>query len=339
MIRQTAFEGTQPLLKGSLHCHTTRSDGLLSPEEVIRLHGRYGYDFLALTDHRIYNRTDYAPDSGVLILPGMEMDRLLALPGRRWFHTVCLGPAGDPPFAQDERFESGVVDDAEAYQPLLDSLHAAGFLTIYCHPEWSMTPARLFEKQRGNFAMEIWNSGCVLENGLDGNAAYWDELLLQGIRIFGVATDDGHARHHHGNGWVRVRAEKNVPDILRALREGAFYASCGPELHDFYIADGKSRGMLFSGRARGVPLRQPSAAAGSCRGRRAYARGNPRAGSRALSACGGCRRAGPQSLDQSDFPVLTALRRAQAGGMAFPPACVRARLRCARPPRPPSAGY
>ena len=240
MIRQTAFEGTQPLLKGGLHCHTTRSDGLLSPEEVIRLHGRYGYDFLALTDHRIYNRTDYAPDSGVLILPGMEMDRLLALPGRRWFHTVCLGPAGDPPFAQDERFESGVVDDAEAYQPLLDSLHAAGFLTIYCHPEWSMTPARLFEKQRGNFAMEIWNSGCVLENGLDGNAAYWDELLLQGIRIFGVATDDGHARHHHGNGWVRVRAEKNVPDILRALREGAFYASCGPELHDFYIADGKA---------------------------------------------------------------------------------------------------
>lgn len=97
MIRQTAFEGTQPLLKGGLHCHTTRSDGLLSPEEVIRLHGRYGYDFLALTDHRIYNRTDYAPDSGVLILPGMEMDRLLALPGRRWFHTVCLGRRGTRP--------------------------------------------------------------------------------------------------------------------------------------------------------------------------------------------------------------------------------------------------
>ena len=44
------------MLKGGLHCHTTRSDGRGTPEEVIRLHAAKGYDFLALTDHRIYNR-------------------------------------------------------------------------------------------------------------------------------------------------------------------------------------------------------------------------------------------------------------------------------------------
>ena len=117
-------------------------------------------------------------------------------------------------------------------------LHANGNMTVYCHPEWSGVTAREFETLRGNFAMEIWNSGCAIENGLDTNAAYWDELLAQGQRIYGVATDDGHAMSHHGHGWVMVRSENKVSAILSALRAGAFYASCGPEIYDFRVEDG-----------------------------------------------------------------------------------------------------
>jgi hypothetical protein len=36
MRRQTAFVNPAPMLKGALHCHTTRSDGAGSPEDVIR---------------------------------------------------------------------------------------------------------------------------------------------------------------------------------------------------------------------------------------------------------------------------------------------------------------
>ena len=36
MIRQAAFTGKMPLLKGALHCHTTRSDGKGTPEETLR---------------------------------------------------------------------------------------------------------------------------------------------------------------------------------------------------------------------------------------------------------------------------------------------------------------
>ena len=32
MLRQAAFEGENPLLKGGLRCHTTRSDGKGTPE-------------------------------------------------------------------------------------------------------------------------------------------------------------------------------------------------------------------------------------------------------------------------------------------------------------------
>ena len=49
MIRQGAFVGAKDkkMLKGGLHCHTTRSDGRGTPEEVIRMHAEHGYDFLA----------------------------------------------------------------------------------------------------------------------------------------------------------------------------------------------------------------------------------------------------------------------------------------------------
>lgn len=243
MKRQAAFLTQGKKLKGALHVHTTRSDGAGDPAAVIRRHGELGYDFMALTDHNIYNYQNFAPEVPITILPGMERDHRLSAQGVHCFHTVVLGPEKDQGngYDQDQRFEGGtLIDDQFAYQPVLDDFHAHGNLTMYCHPQWSATPAREFEHLHGNFAMEIWNSGCVLENDLDGDAAYWDELLMAGKRIWGTATDDGHPMHHHGHGWVRVAADNNVTSILQALKEGAFYASCGPEIYDFYIDGGQA---------------------------------------------------------------------------------------------------
>lgn len=242
MKQQQAFSGSERMLKGGLHCHTTRSDGKGSPEEVIRYHYQHGYDFLALTDHRIYNYENYAPDVPVTIIPGMEMDATFETgQGFRCFHTVCIGPPKEDGngYDQDQRFESDPSRNQDEFQACLDGIHAKGNLTIYCHPEWSSTPARYFDRMQGNFAMEIWNSGCVMECEMDSDAAYWDELLGQGKIIYGVATDDGHQMYQHCNGWVMVRAENNVNSILAALKNGAFYSSCGPEIYDFYVEGDK----------------------------------------------------------------------------------------------------
>ena len=241
IIRQTAFEQNAPkMLKGALHCHTTRSDGKGDPADVIRLHKENNYDFMALTDHRRYNRINYAEDVDITIIPGMEFDNTFVREnGFRCFHTVCIGPNDETKgFAHEERFESGKAADQFEYQPYLDWIHENGNMTIYCHPEWSSTPARYFEKQQGNFAMEFWNTGCAYEDDMDTNAAYWDEILGQGIRIYGVATDDGHPMYQHCKGWVMVNSENDVNSILTALKEGKFYSSCGPVIKDFYVEDG-----------------------------------------------------------------------------------------------------
>lgn len=240
MKRQAAFETKRKMLKGALHCHTTRSDGQETPEEVMVIHKEHGYDFLAITDHRCYNFKNYLPELGLTILPGMEFDNGSGLYdpyGLRAFHTVCIGPSKEDGngYEQDERFESAKTATPSEYQPYLDEIHEKKNLTVYCHPEWSGTPTRCFEGLKGNFAMEIWNSGSALGCDMDKDAAYWDEMLGLGHKIFGVATDDGHAREQHCNGWVRVNAENDINSILEALERGAFYSSCGPEIYDFYV--------------------------------------------------------------------------------------------------------
>ena len=237
MIRQAAFAGKGSFLKGNLHCHTTRSDGRATPETVIRQYAAMGYDFLALTDHNRYNYQNFAPETGVLILPGMELDAALPGPGIHCVHVVSVGPERGNGFAQDQRFRYPAVQRAGEAQAMVDDILAAGNLPLYCHPEWSGTPAREIQELKDFSLMEIWNSGCVIENGLDANAAYWDELLCAGRRIYGAATDDGHHLAHNGHGFVRVRAEKNPESILTALAAGAFYASCGPEIEDFFVDD------------------------------------------------------------------------------------------------------
>lgn len=243
MKRQAAFASSGRMLKGALHCHTTRSDGKGEVSEVIRLHKKNGYDFMAVTDHRLYNYDNFGEED-ITIIPGMEMDGNFPRVHKavHCHHIVCIGPRREDGnvYEQDQQFERWVLEKPEDTQAHLDKLHDDQQMTIYAHPQWSGTPAREFDMLKGNFAMEIWNSGCVIENGLDSNAAYWDELLAQGQKIFGVATDDGHDMSHHCNGWVRVNAENNVPAILDALKNGAFYASCGPEIHDFYIENGRA---------------------------------------------------------------------------------------------------
>ena len=237
--RQAAFEGNGRFLKGNLHSHTTRSDGRLTPETTIRQFALKGYDFLALTDHNIYNFQHYAPETGMLIIPGMEVNADLPGPGRHCVHMIVMGPEAEKNgFSQDQKFRYGMLEQISDAQAIIDEALNAGNMLVYNHPEWSGTPAHEIAELQGFSLMEIWNSNNVFRMGLDARAAYWDELLWMGRKIYGVAADDAHHPQHNCNGYVMVRAEKNLDSILEALQKGAFYASCGPEIHDFFVQDG-----------------------------------------------------------------------------------------------------
>ena len=60
--------------KANLHCHTTFSDGRLTPAEVKELYKSLGYSIVAYTDHDILIPHDELNDGEFLALHGFEME-------------------------------------------------------------------------------------------------------------------------------------------------------------------------------------------------------------------------------------------------------------------------
>lgn len=235
---------TQPgrFWRGNLHTHSTRSDGILSPEEVCRRYRAEGYDFIALTDHFVgffgYPITDTLPfrTEGFTTLLGAELHSGAMQNGEIW-HILAVGLPGDfkPPHAPD--FDPRA--DQETGPAVAQRARDAGAFVAITHPEWSQLTPQDAATLTAAHAVEIYNHGCAM--GCDrGSGVYvLEHLLNAGRRVMLCATDDAHFNEpDHFGGWVMVRAPENTPEaLLAALKDGAYYASTGPEIHDVIWGD------------------------------------------------------------------------------------------------------
>lgn len=81
-----------PLPKYDLHCHTTASDGTLTPAELVSRAAGQGVEVLAITDHDsvagLAEAFEQAADEQLKLLTGIE---LTATWGRQVVHLVGLG--------------------------------------------------------------------------------------------------------------------------------------------------------------------------------------------------------------------------------------------------------
>lgn len=84
------------------HTHSTASDGLLSPKELVRLASKEGVSALALTDHDtlsgIEEGIEEAAKCGITLIPGIELD-IVWQPGE--FHLLGLGLKSASPSMKD----------------------------------------------------------------------------------------------------------------------------------------------------------------------------------------------------------------------------------------------
>jgi hypothetical protein len=240
MIRPTAFSAPGRFWRGNLHTHSTRSDGVLPPDEVCRRYRAMGYDFLALTDHfvgrygyPIVDTTPYRTDDFTTIL-GAELHSGAMANGELW-HILAVGlppdfaPSDSPDFQPHPGQETAAQIAARAV--------AAGAFVAIAHPQWSGLTLEDARAVTAAHAVEIYNHGCA--NGCDrpDGFAIADHLLTEGRRLTMVATDDAHFYEpDHFGGWVMVKAAENTPEaLLSALKSGDFYSSQGPELRDIRL--------------------------------------------------------------------------------------------------------
>ncbi len=211
--------------RGNLHTHSTNSDGRRSPEDAVGWYRDNGYDFMALTDHRVLSDTAALATDSFITIPGMEMhgpDPWLGIN----YHIVGLGI---------HSFEHS--SDEWGPQEAIDRVNADGGLAILAHPYWLGQTAADMSELEGFAGMEVFNSICDRDRAKGFSSVHWDDFGDSLGITWGFATDDTHWHlGEEGRGWVMVRTtEFSRQGLFDAMRAGHFYSSMGPEIHDVQI--------------------------------------------------------------------------------------------------------
>ena len=240
--------------KGNIHCHSVRSDGHLTVDELVHAYQEQSYDFLAITDHSIYsNYKEYNTDKFILI-QGVEANPNIPEGDYRAYHFIAL-PGSDehmkhakiPFYEHDQRLENPVFHNYGDIQNFIDDLYYRGYQVMINHPFWSRIEYDEILPFHHLFAVEIF-SYCshILENVGESNVCY-DALLRNGMRLWATAVDDNHntfpldsTKCDSFGGFIVVKAASlDERAICNAIAQGSFYASQGPQIYDFYIQNNK----------------------------------------------------------------------------------------------------
>lgn len=226
----TFFNSTYGWYKGNLHTHTTVSDGVKTPLEAAGLYQQQGYDFLALTDHRIMSMAGQYEN--MLLLTGIELDTMV---GHQGYHVIGVGM--DQPFVY-----TGMN---EAPQDMIDVILRAGGRAILAHPAWSLLYPHQMAQLKGLTGAEVMNSvSTVPFNGERGNSANLLDIAAVSGGVFPfMAADDTHFYSgEQFQSFIWVNAEKLTREaILAALDQGRFFASQGPRFEQIEIMDGRMK--------------------------------------------------------------------------------------------------
>lgn len=259
--------------KANLHSHSTVSDGMLSPAEIKQHYMAHGYSVVAYTDHDVMIPHDDLASDDFLPLHGYEMeinegpvtqsshyrschiclialepDNLKQVCWHRNDYCTC-GAASE--YADKVDFYENEPDYIRYYTPecISDMMKRGrdhGFFVTYNHPAWSLENYENYIHYHNMHAMEICNYGSVTVGFPDYNPAIYDDMLRSGKKIFCIATDDNHnfrgIEGPYGDsfgGFTMIKADNlEYRTITKALEDGHFYASQGPQIHQLWVEDG-----------------------------------------------------------------------------------------------------
>ena len=215
--------------KANLHCHTTLTDGKMTPEEVKDYYLKNGYNIVAFTDHSKYAYHKNLLSEDFLPIAGFEA---------AW---TCLDPdtknlkfklchinflASDPENAV-------VIPESHAY----DTLN---------HPGWSLQTSEEINALTGLDGFEVYNHGSQVNDNNGESQGYWARYLNNGSHAYAVAADDNHSGYDAEGrvgpadntlgGYVFISMpELTYDNFIDAFRNGRFYASTGVEIKELYI--------------------------------------------------------------------------------------------------------
>jgi predicted metal-dependent phosphoesterase TrpH len=188
------------MLRFDLHVHTDYSpDGHSTVEEILRAAQRKGLDGVAITDHdttagsiRALEVCDrVAP--GLLVIPGQEISTKAG-------HLIVLGITESIPRDMPVR-------------DTIDMAHKLGGTVVVPHPDQHTRHGMRIP--RGADAVEVYNSRYIF-----GYHNFMTSRKVSKRKSPAVAGSDAHVASMVGQAITEVSAPKDVPAVLKAIREG-----------------------------------------------------------------------------------------------------------------------
>lgn len=267
-MKKQLLTNNKKFYKANLHCHTTLSDGKLTPKQIKESYKAHGYSAVAFTDHDIMLAHHELTDDEFIALTGFEteINQTGSKPTEEFPHRlqkcchicfIALDENNDvqPLFNIDDYFvgnsgeyrhlvkydknEPPYVREYDKIPEYMQKGRENGFFVTYNHPTWSMQDYSDYITYSGMHAMEISNYGCIVGGYLDYNPHVYDDMLRNGKKIFAISADDTHKPTDMFGGYVMINTnELNYKSLTDALVAGDFYSvdgDGGPEIYNLWL--------------------------------------------------------------------------------------------------------
>lgn len=262
-MKKILLDPAKPFFRANLHCHSTLSDGIMSPERLKAVYKANGYSILAITDHEHIIDFSYLNDPSFLTITSAEMAIKeiahmsttvkhdmkvchLNFYARRpdMIDTPCYSSVYDH-YINDENRHLIVHSEGEyereysaaGITEMIRIANEKGFLVSYNHPRWSLENATDYLGYKGIWAVEIYNTDSHALGGLyDYDINTYDDFLRDGQRIACTANDDNHVEQDVCGGWTMINADRLEYDaVIEAMEQHRLYASTGPVIRELYV--------------------------------------------------------------------------------------------------------
>lgn len=292
---------TKRQYKANLHCHSTISDGMYTPQKLKEIYKAKGYSILAITDHEVPKNHSELNDGDFLTITGYEAyirnnaeyrydpyDKELHInlfardPENEaivCFNSRCCKYITDEQKAQYTKVGSQKPREysVEYINEFLKTAKENGYIASCNHPWWSMENEADILAYDGFFSMEMCNYSSFLIGRLEYNAALYDKMLIRGKRIFCHSADDNHNEAPEDSlafdsfgGFTMIMPEHFTYDsVVEAMEKGEMYSSMGPVFKEISMQGNKihiecsevERIMVFTGSK--TPVREFAPAGGT----------------------------------------------------------------------------
>lgn len=265
MSKKILLDSSKNFYRGNMHCHSTLSDGDMTPSELKEAYKSRGYNFLAITDHEFVKShkdlddnefititsAEYAikqfPEQSTLKNFNMKVCHLnLYAKEQDNENTICYNSTLDHYTKGELRENLSKLPEyeriygADEISKLIKTANDNGFFVCYNHPRWSLENYGDYKDYEGLWGVEIFNFGCNVNGLLDYDINVYDDFLRDGKRLFASCGDDNHTIAHSFGAFVCVNADVlTYKSIIDGLLSGRFYSSMGPEIYELYTENNK----------------------------------------------------------------------------------------------------